>query len=427
MSHANFIPHLNSFDLYVKHPPGSVLETDVFEDNCSGMNPCYYLKQGNRIQVSSSVVSLIRYSGRFEVNQGFKPPQFFLHPWQKNSLVFLRQIYYSLEKILCDTPILKNPAVQKLRSAAPAEMKTFLWDPHYSAYQTNETVDSRINKVKSFETVSIYSNYISKKKSDLTLVNLDDYLEKSSYYIKKSINDLEIACPDKKHIILMGGKDSQLISLIPKINDENWYVFSASPNDAIVTKWLAQNNVRVAQVYSHNGRNEETRDDFKEKLICSDLYTNLIHIRYAPTLRKLARRFDNQCIFWLGSMPRRTSLYDASHRPAGMSISVEQFFNVHLNTFPGWQGNIQQTYSNYVGCPFLTPYYLNEIWQEVYFHLDPAIISGGEDLRPRLGEMLAGRKIHWPDRNPGPTPYQYWYFWFNVYRYYMSYIKQHLN
>lgn len=93
--------------------------------------------------------------------------------------------------------------------------------------------------------------------------------------------------------------------------------------------------------------------------------------------------------------------------------SNDQFFNAHLNTFPGWQGNIQQTYSNYLGCPFLSPYYLKDMWFELYAHLDPAIIVSGQDYRPRLGDLLAGRKITWPSQNPGPAPYEYWYFWFS--------------
>jgi hypothetical protein len=35
------------------------------------------------------------------------------------------------------------------------------------------------------------------------------------------------------------------------------------------------------------------------------------------------------------------------------------------------------------------------------------VIPVGMDLRPRIGERLAGRPIRWLDRNPGPTPYRY--------------------
>jgi hypothetical protein len=126
-------------------------------------------------------------------------------------------------------------------------------------------------------------------------------------------------------------------------------------------------------------------------------------------------------------MPRRESLYDGSHRKSDSSITKEKFFNTHLNTFPGWQGNIQQTYSNYIGCPFLSPYYLKDMWFELFAHLDPLTVPCGQDLRPRLGEILSNRDITWPTQNPGPLPYKYWYFWFKPYHYYINYIQKKLD
>jgi hypothetical protein len=40
-------------------------------------------------------------------------------------------------------------------------------------------------------------------------------------------------------------------------------------------------------------------------------------------------------------------------------------------------------------------------------HHGPKVISAGVDLRPRIGERLAGRPVRWVDRNPGPAPYRY--------------------
>lgn len=112
----------------------------------------------------------------------------------------------------------------------------------------------------------------------------------------------------------MGGKDSQLISLIPKLNDANWYIFSAEPNYSLIKHWVAQNNIHATKIFAHDGQNEENMTDFKRKVICSDLYTNPIHVRYLPTLEKLVRDFDGECIFWVGFMQREASLYDSSHR-----------------------------------------------------------------------------------------------------------------
>jgi hypothetical protein len=423
---AVFVSRLSSFDVYTKYPPGQVIETDILEDVCSGMNPCYYIYDKDRLKVSSSVLSLVIESGNFEINNNFKPPKFFMHPWQRKSMDVLRNILNTVEKAMRNTSVMQSASISKLKSITPDNVKRIMWDSHYSAHISCETIDARVRKLKPFESVSFGNEKIGID-FDYAITDMDEFLEKTALYLRKSINDIEEAYPDKKHIILMGGKDSQLISLIPKLNDSNWYVFSAEPNYSIVKDWIKQNNISVKKIFMHDGRNEEKMVDYKKKVRCSDLYTNLIHIRYAPSLERIADEFDHECVFWLGSMPRRASLYDGGYRKPGTSIGRDEFFNVHLNTFPGWQGNIQQTYSNYIGCPFLTPYYLKDIWFNVNAHLDPDIIVAGQDYRPQLGELLAGREISWPTQNPGPEPYKYWYLWFKPYKYYINYIKRKLR
>jgi hypothetical protein len=393
---------------------------------CSGMNPCYYMKENDELKVSSSVASLILESGRLELDQSFKPPRFFLHPWQRNTFEFLRNSVNVTEKALGKSKFMRGSMVTKIKSAAPAEMKKFIWNPHRSSHVSQNSIDLRIKKLSPFESVTA-NDSSSLIKLDCSLSDVDSYLEQSAKILTKTINEIEAAFPKKKHIILMGGKDSQLIGFIPKLDPSNWYIFSAEPNYSLLTEWVAENDVAVNKIISHDGRNEETIKDMKRKVICGDLYTNIIHVRYLPSLEKLVQEFGGECIFWSGSMARNNSLYDASYRNADKLLNADEYFASHLNTFPGWQGNIHQMYSNYLKCPFLSPYYLETPWLELYAHLDPSILEPGVDYRPRLADLLAGRKISWPSTNPGPKPYEYWNFWFNSYRYYVSYIRNSLK
>jgi hypothetical protein len=416
------VPGMTSFDLYAKYGPGNVVETEAIVDNCSGMNPVYVIEHGKRLRVSTSAAALIIDSGTLDLNLAFRPAKFFLHPWQRSATDLVRQAKAFVEKRLRGSAVLQSAAVQKLKAATPANVKALVWDPNYSAHLSCETIDRRVMKLRPFESVRVGERRVTVQ-PDFTLDRLDDYLDASAHQLRKCINDIEAAYPRRKHVILMGGKDSQLIALVPKLNAENWHVFSAEPNYPLIRDWLAQNRVKVVALHRHDGRNEETRAEFKRKIVCSDLYTNLIHIRYLPTLEKLVRGFDGECIFWLGSMPRRASLYDGSHRSADLPPKDRQFFNVHMNTFPGWQGNIHQTYSNYLGCPFFSPYFLPEMWSAVYSHLEPGVIPNGQDLRGTLAERLAGRPVAWPAGNPGPAPYKYWYFWFDSRKSYVGHIR----
>ena len=417
---------LTSYDLYVLHKPGKVLRTKRLHDTCSGMNPCYYMEDGVELKVSSSVAALIIDSGTFDLDSSFKPPRFFLHPWQRSTFEAVKSAVDATDRVVDKFGFLRDSVVKKLKAAAPAEIKKFVWNPHRSSHESLSSIDLRIKKLRPFESVGVgeSTNLI---KLDGSIDDIDTYIAQSASVLTKTINDIETAFPKKKHIILMGGKDSQIISLVPKIDPRNWYIFSAEPNYSLVTEWVKSNGVEVHRIFSHDGRNEETLEDMKRKVICSDLYTNIVHIRYLPTLERLVAEFDGECIFWLGSMARRMSLYDASYRKRDEPLDTRAFFNSHLKTFPAWQGNIHQVYSNYLGCPFLSPYYLERPWSELYAHLDPNILKTGVDYRPQLADALANRKINWPSSNPGPKPYEYWNFWFNSYRYYVSYIRRELE
>ena len=346
---------LTSFDIYTKYKPTEVVHTNSFDDVCSGMNPCFYMRDGSRLKVSSSVAALIKDSGSVNWNPLFKPLRFPLHPLQHNALSFASTAFASIDARLHDTAIMQNPVIRKLRSIRSPEVKTFIWSPTEPASQTDASIDTRIRMVAPFESVTVDANNDEiTLQRDYTITDLDEYLERSAQLMRETINAIETTFPRKKHIVLVGGKDSQLISLVPKLNNQNWYIFTGEPNEPLIREWVRLNKIDVADIFGHDGHNEESLSDFKRKIVCSDLYSSPIHVRYLPTLEKLVRDFDGECVFWGGSMPRRASLYDASQRKDNVAISNDVFWQTHFRDFPAWQGNLHQTYSNYLGCPFLS-------------------------------------------------------------------------
>jgi hypothetical protein len=419
---------LTSWDLYTSFPPGSVLETYELEDINSGIYPCYYMHCGDRLKVSTSVVSLILHSRDFHLNQGFRPPKFPLRSGQRNFAVILRRLVLPLSKVLERIKLLRSP-LARIRSQISANVKTFYWNPHHSAYRSWETIDNRITKLKSFEKVSLDGNSVNFV-PDFSIQCLNEIVDKASALMLRCINDLERRFPDKEHIILTGGKDSQLIALIPKLNNKKWHIFSAEPNFSLIQKWVSENNIPISNVYRHDGRNEETKGQLKRKILAGDLYTSPVHIRYSPTLKDIAEKFPQGCVFWLGTMPRGGHFFcGPGNRYDGLDVAARRdaFFGIHQKDFPAWQGNIHQTYSNLLGSPFLCPYYFEEMWVELFSHYDPAAIPKEIDLRDQIGEKLHGRKIKWINDNPGPRPYTYNLFWFDAYRYYVGYINANVG
>jgi hypothetical protein len=418
---------LTSIQLYAEFPPGSVQLTRRLEDVGSAMYPAYYIKDGADFRVSTSVLSRIIDAGSFDLNPAFNPPQFALHPWKRKVADAVRQLGGRVDKLITKASLLRAP-VKHIKATVPTAAKALYWNPHQSSYDTWETIDRRVRKLRSFEVIGA-EGISTAFFSDLSLRDLDEMVALASAALQRSVNDIERRFPGNKHIILTGGKDSQLIALILKGNPEQWLLFSAEPNFRLVKQWVLENDVPVADVIRHDGRNEETLADLKRTILCSDLYSNPIHIRYAPTLKRLAAEFGDQCIFWVGSMPRGAHLFDGRHHRFDRSDPARArsaFFNAHLVTFPAWQGNLHQTYANFVGQPFLCPYDLAEMWERVYRRLDPLILTKDVDLRGRIGDQLLGRPVRWPDENPGPIPYSYPHFWFNPYKYYVRHIRKEL-
>jgi len=403
---------ITSLDMHLKFPPGKVVETKCLEDVACGMYPCYYLRSDNKLKVSTSVVALIFDSGSFELNPNFKPPNFLNCQSVQKSLI---------RSIFAKTPAILKKPIRNLflvRNSASNSYERKLW------YESWETIDKRIRKLKPFEKVTPTSSTITFK-PDFTINDKEEIIDKTVYYLQKFINEIEIKYLNYCHIVLTGGKDSQLISLVPKLNPERWYIFSAEPNYTLVKHWVKENGIRVKRIFKHNNKNEETIDDFGKKIICSDLYSDPRHIQWLPTLKRIAKKFDNKCIFWSGTIGDTIySFHEAYHIG-----SKEKYFDVHMTRAASWQGNYHQTFKNFVGRPLLSPYHSKEIWEELYQHLDPSVIKKDTDLRPEIGERLFGKPVKWVDENPGPEPYSYPIIicLMNTYRIYKKYIQSKLK
>jgi len=384
---------ITSLEIYLKFKPENIVETESLEDVGCGIYPCYYIKCENKLKVSTSVISLIIDSGTFEINHNFKPPDFL-----KEYLSEVRLYFRSI------------PILNKLFKL-----------PWYSTW---ETIDKRIKKLKSFEKVTLTDTQILFN-PDFTINNEELIINRSAYYIKKFINDIERIFPDYSHIVLTGGKDSQIINLVPKLNSKNWYIFSAQPNYPLVKRWVGKNGINVNRIFTHDGRNEESSEDFKKKVICGDLYADPRQIKWMPTIKKITGEFNDKCIFWGGTMSSPAHFYTGKHRGC-IEKDKTTFFNNHFEKTASWLGNYHQVFKNFTRSPYLSPYHSPEIWSELYQHFDPAVITKNADLRMKIGDRLFEKPVWWLSENPGPKPYTY-NFYINCYEMYLKYINEMLG
>lgn len=392
---------LRSINLHLEHPPGKVVEVNKLVDIGCGMYPCYYTKTDDSVLVSTSVTELISFLGGLKENSNFDPPEFM-------ETTLLDRVNSRIpSKYREHIPDFVGPTLRKIG---------FLSSTHW--YESLETIDDRISVLQPFEIVTSSSSE-QKFNPTYSIRDKQRFVEESVKHMTDFVNKIERRYPDYHHVIRMGGKDSQLISLVPKVSD-NWHVFSADPNYPIIKEFLEKNSIEFGQLFHHDNQNRESRSEFEKKIICSDLRGDPHHLRWLPQLTEIATYFDNKCIFWSGTEGDTLNSYHSAYH------GVDDYFDVHFTRAANWQSITHQVTKNYTGCAALSPYHSNQIWEDLYRHYDPEMISKSTDLRPAIGEALFRDDVWWPDRNPGPAPYSY-RFSVDLEEMYRSYLNQYLS
>lgn len=378
---------LRSIDLHLDEPPGVVVATEQLRDVGCGMYPVYYVRRGGSVLASTSVVELIAHLGDFQENVTFRPPEFLTDD------TFQQFVTKYGIPIADRMPSRLVGIVGKgLRSASALEAR--------HSYPTWESIDTRIRKLRPFESVTPQGAKRTFSPGP-TVESREELVRETASRMTSFVNGIERAYPDHSHVIMMGGKDSQLIGLVPKVSDD-WHVFSSDPNFRHVKRFVGANDLDVGRLYRTDDRNRESESEFRRKLTATDLYSDPRHIRWLPQLETIANELG-KCIFWQGTEGDVFNRYYPKYHDG----SVGHYFESHFTLSTSWQGNYHQTFKNYTGRPLLSPYHSEEIWEELYRRFDPSLMEQGIDLREDIGVRLSDGPVTWPRRNPSPRPYLY--------------------
>jgi|AntDeeMetagen681_2_1112603.scaffolds.fasta_scaffold00416_6 hypothetical protein len=384
---------LTTEELYLDKAANSVIETNEIKDVNAGMYPCYYLRSDGNLKISTSVISLIEESGEFSYNSSFKPPNF---------------IDISSGKESPSTGPFIN-IVGRFINMLPEEIQRRVRLKHELSkehrrpwYTTWETVDHRITKLRPFECVTgteaergftpTFSINTTEKLIKLTAETLSEYIKR-----------IENSYPNRQHIVMAGGKDSLLILLIKKESPENWHVFSSEPNCSLVEDFLTTNEIQYGNLYQGTDDLQENKEETIMKIIQSDLYVDPAHIRFINQLSIVKNEIEDDCIFWMGSEGDTFYSWNRDYQLQGR----QGYFDYHMTRSPSFVGSVHQTYKNVLDAPILSAYHGYEMWNNIFRHYDPDLISEGDDLRDEIARQLHGRAVKWPSRNPGPSKYDY--------------------
>lgn len=289
--------------------------------------------------------------------------------------------------------------------------------PDFMYYSGNETIDREIERIGG----------PALRASGPGVTRADDYAERVAAALRADLSAGQERHPDKRHVVLCGGKDSLNLLLGP------WkrpvLALSAPPNFEHVRDFVRANDL------PHEVRRlDDPRDELvlEREILETCCRASLEHYRWGAHLQQIAREFGGELVFWKGQVGdalttpywktlchppsglrrklQRAYVFAEGLAPAGLRRRIERdvlepYFRrtlwIRCAMFQGSHMSVIRAVSD---CLVLSGYHGREMTRLVrevdFFDAVP------EDIRPRIGKLLLGREVRYPSENPSPPPSQ---------------------
>jgi hypothetical protein len=253
-----------------------------------------------------------------------------------------------------------------------------------------------------------------------TIFSPEDYAARFAGAMITDLARVEAAHPDATHVVMCGGKDSLNLLLLPWKTPP--LALSAAPNYALLRAFVADNRLAIEC--------RELRDEDRSILDLETFYntclSELSHCRWSGELRALAAQRGGRLILWKGQVGTFISptwrnymhYTDRLERVAGYlgALVVRAALRLGTRTLPEaqqrrlsdnlWirgammQGTHMALLRAVCGCLVLSAYHGPAV-QQVISAVDlPSAVD--HDIRPRIGRILHGRAVLYPQTNPDP-------------------------
>lgn len=272
-------------------------------------------------------------------------------------------------------------------------------NPYYSGL---ETIDEQITRVGGPQ---IYKP---------SFFNKNEYVRAFSDAMCADINEIESCYPDHEHAVLCGGKDSLNLLLLP------WKcrvtALSSYPNYPLVKQFILNNNLDIQLLQLHDKNNST----IKKEILFNLNHVDIRHFRWTGDLNKIAEEKNRKVIFWKGQVadafltPKWKKIFhnDGNFFRYAMTRVANKFgiykddyliYRAHQAFWDRcamWQGYHMSFLRAICGTLVLSGYHGRRCRDLIRQACLPSVIN--EDVRPLIGEMIAGKKVWYPETNPGP-------------------------
>jgi hypothetical protein len=257
----------------------------------------------------------------------------------------------------------------------------------------------------------------------------DEFLDAEAYAraiadgLRGDVAACELRHPGYTNVVLVGGKDSQNLLLLPWRNPV--IAVSAQPNFPLVQEFARRNDLRIPVRELTDPSDAEVHD---REILENACRANLIHFRWGADLRRIAFDHGGKLIFWKGQVADAlTTPYwkTLTHPIRGAENLARKLYARADHLFPHalqtaltervivprlrrtlwrrcamFQGTHMGVIRAITGALVLSAYHgprVSHAWQRVRW-----VDAVQRDLRVRIGELLHGAPVHYPTTNPGP-------------------------
>ena len=249
---------------------------------------------------------------------------------------------------------------------------------------TFQTIDSEIMRLRT-----------THRRSSLELTDPKEITRLGVELIQDYVVEMEQKYPGWVHVLSMGGKDSQNIILTNR--KERWIVLSGKPNAPLNEKFIEQNGIEIERFISASNVQNDTL--LTEEIIASDCGFDPAHFRWVNEVKNLVDEFDGKVVFWMGTSGDGCFSRNNNHRD-------KDYYAVHDLHVGTAMGILHQVFKNLLNIPVVSPYQSPSFLDRLFYKYDPYFVDQSGDVRKKMGELLWGRPVIYPESNPTPSPWK---------------------
>ena len=262
-------------------------------------------------------------------------------------------------------------------------------------------------------------------KNKCIIKSTKEYSQRLALAMIKDTNKAESKNIGYINILLCGGKDSLNLALLPWKNPV--IIASAPPNYEYVKNFLSDNGLNYELV-----KLDDNNDSLiKCEILINCCRNNLEHCRWGFDLKRLSNEFDGKVIFWKGQLGDTfmTDYWKIYSHPPNV---IDKYSSYLFRLFFGRGRYFLKQVLEKIGLTkrlfFWSLWHRGAMWQGAHMsiirHLTDALVLSGyhghevqkvvsevdlrnavqNDVRPRIGKILYGKEVKYPQENPGPPP-----------------------